>query len=66
MCDVAWCESRFDPGATNGPHVGVWQINARLWGHLGFDLRDIDQATQAAAVILDVQGIGAWTCSNWN
>jgi len=66
MCRVAWCESRFQPDATNGPHVGVWQINARLWGHLGFDLRDIDQSTQAAAVILDAQGYRAWTCAGWN
>jgi hypothetical protein len=66
MCRVAWCESRFDPAATNGPHVGVWQINRRLWGGLGFDLRDIDGATRAAAAILERQGIRAWTCAQWN
>lgn len=63
MCGVAWCESRFRPYASNGSHVGVWQIDRNLWGRLGYDLRDIDQSTKAAAEILKAQGIYAWSCA---
>ncbi len=28
---IAWCESRFDPTATNGISWGLWQIYSPTW-----------------------------------
>lgn len=29
---IQWCESRNDPNATNGIHIGLFQINYKIWG----------------------------------
>jgi soluble lytic murein transglycosylase-like protein len=33
---VAWCESRFNPYATNGQYVGLFQFGPVLWGALPY------------------------------
>ena len=29
---IVWCESRGDRFATNGVHIGLFQINYKIWG----------------------------------
>jgi hypothetical protein len=33
---VAWCESRFDPYATNGIYAGLFQFGPTLWNALRY------------------------------
>lgn len=56
---VAWCESRYQPWATNGEHTGVFQVTARFHGAVP---SDIDGQVQQAAGIVAREGWQPWSC----
>ena len=56
---VAWCESRYQPWATNGEHTGVFQVTARFHGAVP---SDIDGQVRQAAGIVSREGWGPWSC----
>jgi hypothetical protein len=61
----AWCESRFDPGATNGAHVGVFQFAWPTWGTTPYAQRSPWMAkwNALAAGWMHAVGRGAeWAC----
>jgi hypothetical protein len=65
---VAWCESRFDPGATNGSHRGLFQMNWRLHWKRAFPfgadgLYDPVVNIQAALSLFIDVGWSAWSCA---
>jgi len=71
---IAYCESRYNPTATNGKHAGMYQFNPTTWmatrGRMGMDpnpdLRfDAEEAIRTAAFKISNGGIGAWAyCSS--
>lgn len=70
---IAWCESRFDPGAVNGPYLGLYQFMEERWityrtqmGHdINSDLRaNPEEAIKTAAYIISVGKLFMWpNCS---
>jgi hypothetical protein len=60
---VAWCESRYDPAATNGAHIGVFQLSSRWHGwRLGAGESFVDAATNidVAFQLWSEQGWTPW------
>jgi soluble lytic murein transglycosylase-like protein len=63
---VAWCESRFDPGATNGRYVGLFQFGPVLWGALPYRHRSRFSpkwASLAAALAFRRGLSNQWECA---
>jgi hypothetical protein len=57
---VAWCESRMDPAATNGAHIGLFQLSPRWHGWRlgeGESFFDAAASTRIASEI--------WSESRW-
>lgn len=66
---TAICESGFNPGATNGPYVGLFQFDSRTWqtyrNRMGKDsgvaLRaNAEEAVQTAAYVYSIGATGIW------
>jgi len=55
MRSVAWCESRLDPGATNGRYKGIFQLG---WSPLGFSA--YDPVANAISTGMTVAHDGSW------
>ncbi len=60
LATVAWCESRFDPFATNGRYQGLFQLG---WDPFGLDPFDpIANALSAAFTVRADRGWRQWEC----
>jgi hypothetical protein len=62
----AWCESRFDPGASNGSHVGVFQFAWATWATTRYADHSpwFAKWNALAAAELHAEGRGnEWECS---
>jgi hypothetical protein len=62
---VAWCESRYTPGAANGRYLGVYQFGAPLWSTTpfrGYPRTDAAANTAAAMWVVRRTGWGPWEC----
>ena len=57
---VAWCESRFDPYATNGRYQGLFQLGWSPYGMSPFD--PVANALSAAQTVVRDGGWREWTC----
>lgn len=58
---VAWCESRLDPRARNGTHLGIFQLGAperRRYGHG----RTVAKQAWAARRLWHDRGWQPWVC----
>lgn len=69
-CAVAWCESRWNPGAVGdgGASLGAFQIQPRWhqWRVPGEDLMDLAVNVRAAWLISSGgTDWSAWTCKPW-
>jgi soluble lytic murein transglycosylase-like protein len=63
---VARCESTFNPHATNGPYLGLFQFGAPLWNqtpYRNFSRTDPYAASQAAAWAFARGWAGHWGCA---
>lgn len=61
----AWCESRLDPGATNGSHVGILQFAWGTWATTPYARRSPWMAkwnALAGAWMHSVNRGGEWVC----
>jgi hypothetical protein len=61
----AWCESRFDPYAVNGPHAGLFQFNWSTWATTPYAGRSPWRAkwnALAAAWMHHAGRGGEWAC----
>jgi hypothetical protein len=73
MKRIAYCESGFRPGATNGPYAGIYQFLTSTWisnrRAMGLDTNpalryDAEEAAKTAAFKMAKDGFGAWpVCS---
>lgn len=61
---VAWCESRYDPNAQNGVHVGIFQMNVNYhsWRSPTGELWTAWANVAAAYHLWAEQGWGPWSC----
>ncbi len=60
MRSVSWCESRYDPFATNGQYRGIFQMH---WSPFGFSPFDpIASALSAAMTVRHDGGWSQWEC----
>jgi len=66
---IAYCESRFNSGAVNGPYGGIYQYHPGTWSstrkQMGLDpdpdLRfNAEEAIKTTAYKISVQGTGPW------
>ena len=69
-CAVAWCESRWNPGAVGdyGASLGLFQVQPRWhqWRVPGEDLMDLTVNVRAAWLISSGgRDWSAWTCKPW-
>jgi hypothetical protein len=69
LIKIAWCESRFDPGAVNGPYLGLYQFMQERWityrtqmGHdTNPDLRaNPEEAIKTAAYVISLGKLFMW------
>lgn len=73
LINIAWCESKFNPGAVNGPYLGLYQFHTDRWvtyrtqmGHdPNPDLRaDANEAIKTAAYVISLGKLFMWpNCS---
>jgi hypothetical protein len=64
-CAVVSCESGYSWTATNGPHLGPYQVNVEVWGYLPWPATSFNDRRahhEMALRILREQGAGAWSC----
>ena len=67
---IAWCESRFDPGARGAAGLaGVFQFAPITWawvaeraGHAGASPYDVHANVEAAAFLYKTEGAKHWGC----
>jgi hypothetical protein len=65
---VAWCESRYDPMATNGQYKGIYQLSTswRLYFRRMWHVHDVAytpaENVRAAHAIYRAQGWDPWQC----
>ena len=70
MLRVAWCESRWEPGARGGGgHMGVFQFSAGTWawaseaaGYAGASPYEAAANVEAAAWLMSTGEFGHWGC----
>jgi hypothetical protein len=63
---VVWCESRWDPNASNnGYYLGLFQIGLPWWSYFPGPWNAPVANARGAIYVLDHQGRSAWSCAPW-